>query len=99
MGLENWTAFIAASAALLLIPGPAILPLFPDPARPCPPQAMVMVMVASFVGLAALNALGCALPAGRLSGAVARRAVRRGCNREGGLLVGAGLATATLRRS
>jgi threonine/homoserine/homoserine lactone efflux protein len=97
MGLENWTAFIAASAAPLLIPGPAILPLFLDPARPCLPQAMVMV--ASFVGLAALNALGCALPAGRLSGAVARRAVRRGCNRQGGLLVGAGLATATLRRS
>jgi threonine/homoserine/homoserine lactone efflux protein len=76
----------------------AFVSLFLDPARPYLPQAMVMV--ASFVGLAALNALGYALLAGRLSGAVARRAVRRGCNRlGGGLLVGAGLATATLRRS
>ncbi|MDO9709066.1 hypothetical protein [Paracraurococcus lichenis] len=41
-----------------------------------------------------------ALLAGRLSGAVTRPAVRRGLNRLGGtLLIGAGLATAAMRRA
>jgi threonine/homoserine/homoserine lactone efflux protein len=76
----------------------AFVPQFLDPTLPYLPQAVIMV--ASFVALATLNALGYALLAGRLSAAVARPAVRRGCNRlGGGLLIGAGLATATMRRS
>ncbi|MBK1662562.1 LysE family translocator [Paracraurococcus ruber] len=76
----------------------AFAPQFLDPARPFLPQAALLV--ATFVGLAALNAMAYALLAGRLSGAVARPAVRRGLNRLGGaMLVGAGLATAAMRRT
>ena len=67
------------------------LPLIPGP---------TILLVATFVGLAALNALAYALLAGRLSGAVTRPGMRRGFNRmDGAMLVGAGLATATLRRA
>lgn len=76
----------------------AFVPQFLDAAHPFLPQAAVLV--ATFVGLAALNAMAYALLAGRLSGAVTRPAVRRGLNRLGGaMLVGAGLATATMRRA
>lgn len=76
----------------------AFVPQFLDPARPFLPQAAILV--ASFVSLAAANALLYALLAGRLSGAVRRPAVRRALNRTGGgMLVGAGLATAALRRA
>jgi threonine/homoserine/homoserine lactone efflux protein len=48
----------------------------------------------------AVHALAYALLAGRLSGAVARPAVRRGFNRVGGgMLIGAGVATAAMRRA
>lgn len=76
----------------------AFVPQFLDPARPFLPQAAILV--ASFVLLGTLNALLYALAAGRLSGAVQRPAVRRVLNRTGGgMLVGAGLATAALRRA
>lgn len=76
----------------------AFVPQFLDPARPFPPQAAILV--ASFVTLAAANALFYALLAGRLSGAVRRPGLRRALNRAGGgMLVGAGLATAALRRA
>ncbi|WP_027283158.1 LysE family translocator [Rubritepida flocculans] len=76
----------------------AFVPQFVSPAAPFAPQALVLV--ASFVTLAALNALAYALLAGRLSGAVARPALRRGVNRlGGGVLIGAGLATAAMRRA
>ena len=76
----------------------AFVPQFLDAARPFLPQAVILV--ASFVLLAALNALLYALAAGRLSGAVRRPEVRRALNRAGGgVLIGAGLATATLRRA
>lgn len=76
----------------------AFVPQFLDPARPFLPQAAILV--ASFVSLAAANALFYALLAGRLSGAVRRPGVRRALNRAGGgMLVGAGLATAALRRA
>ncbi len=72
----------------------AFVPLF----APFLPQAIVLV--ASFVTLAALNAAIYALLAARLSGAVARPSVRRVFNRAGGtLLVGAGVATAAMRRA
>lgn len=75
----------------------AFVPLFVDAARPFLPQAAILV--ASFVGLAALNAGAYALLAVRLSGAVERPGVRRAFNRTGGVvLMGAGLATAAMRR-
>jgi threonine/homoserine/homoserine lactone efflux protein len=75
----------------------AFVPLFIDAGLPFAPQAAILV--ASFVVLAGLNALGYALLAGRLSGAVRRPSVRRAFNRAGGaVLVGTGLAVA-LRRA
>lgn len=75
----------------------AFVPLFLDPARPFLPQAVVLV--ASFVTLAAANAAIYALLAARLSGAVRRPGVRRAFNRGGGaLLMGAGAATAAMRQ-
>lgn len=75
----------------------AFLPQFIRPDAAFLPQAALLV--ATFALLAAANAALHAVLAGRLSGAVSRPAVRRGLNRLGGaLLVGAGLATASLRR-
>lgn len=76
----------------------AFVPLFVDAAAPFLPQAVALV--ASFVTLAALNALIYALLAARLSGAVRRPSVRRAFNRGGGtVLIGAGIATAAMRRA
>ncbi len=74
----------------------AFVPQFLDATRPFLPQAALLV--ATFVILAAANALAYALLAARLSGAVARPAIRRAFNRTGGtMLIGAGVATATIR--
>ena len=76
----------------------AFVPQFLDPSLPFLPQAALLV--ATFVGLGALNAALYALLAGRASGAATRPAVRRWLNRAGGsVLVGAGLATAAMRRA
>lgn len=76
----------------------AFVPQFITPGAPFLPQAALLV--GSFVTLAAANAMLYALLAGRLSGAVARPAVRRALNRVGGsVLVGAGVATAAMRRA
>jgi threonine/homoserine/homoserine lactone efflux protein len=76
----------------------AFVPQFLDPSSPFLPQAALLA--ATFVGLGALNAAAYALLAGRVSGAVGRPAVRRWLNRAGGtVLVGAGLATAAVRRA
>jgi len=76
----------------------AFVPQFLDGSRAFLPQAAILV--ASFVTLGAANALLYALLAGRMSGLVTRPRVRRGFNRLGGsLLVGAGLATAAMRRA
>jgi threonine/homoserine/homoserine lactone efflux protein len=75
----------------------AFVPQFLDPARPFLPQAGLLV--GSFVILAAGNALGYALLAGRLSSAIRRPRTRRILNRTGGsMLIGAGVATALLGR-
>ncbi len=75
----------------------AFVPLFIDPQASFLPQAAVLV--GSFVALAALNAALYAVLAARLSGLVRRPGVRRAFNRGGGaVLVGAGLATAMMRR-
>jgi len=61
------------------------------------PQAAILI--ATFVAMAAANAALYALLAGRLAGAVRRPAVRRLVNRAGGtMLIGAGVATAAMRR-
>ena len=75
----------------------AFVPQFIDPARPFPTQAAILV--ATFVSLAAINALAYALLASRLSGLVRLPGPRRALNRIGGaVLVGAGL-TVALRRA
>lgn len=76
----------------------AFLPQFLNPASAFLPQAAIVLV--TFVGLGALNALGYALLAGTLSDAVKRPPIRRGFNRlGGGMLIGAGLATAAMRRA
>ncbi|WP_019016481.1 LysE family translocator [Elioraea tepidiphila] len=62
------------------------------------PQAAILI--ATFVVMAAANAALYALLAGQLAGAVRRPAVRRFVNRAGGtMLIGAGVATAAMRRA
>ena len=74
----------------------AFVPQFISASAPFLAQAVVLI--ASFVTLAALNALLYALLAGQLSSVVRRPAVRRGFNRAGGgVLVGAGLTLALKR--
>lgn len=76
----------------------AFLPQFLNPTSAFLPQAAMIL--ATFVGLGALNAACYALLAGKLSDAVRRPAIRRGFNRlGGGILIGAGLATAAMRRA
>jgi threonine/homoserine/homoserine lactone efflux protein len=75
----------------------AFLPQFVDPARPFLVQ--MIVLEATFVTLAAINAMAYALVAARARGAVRRPAVQRAVNRLGGsLLIGAGVATVVWRR-
>jgi len=76
----------------------AFLPQFVDPARPFLPQ--ILVMEATFLVLATLNATLYALTASAAGRAVRRPDVRRVINRLGGsMLVAAGLATAAWRRA
>ncbi|WP_204113893.1 LysE family translocator [Shimia biformata] len=75
----------------------AFVPQFIDPTRPLVMQ--FVILIATFVTLAALNALAYALLADRLRSRIARPAVMRGLTRAGGLtLIGMGVLTATLRR-
>lgn len=74
----------------------AFVPQFVRPDAAFLPQAAILV--ATFVGMAAVSAGLYALLAGHLSSLVRRPSVRRGLNRAGGtVMVGAGLALA-LRR-
>ncbi len=76
----------------------AFVPQFLDPARPLLGQAAILI--ATFLGLATLNALLYAVAAARLRGFIRKPAVTGWLARLGGLtLIGMGLATATLRRS
>ncbi len=75
----------------------AFVPHFLEPSRPLLPQAAVLV--ATFVSLAALNALAYALAAGRLRGALGHPAARGRLTRAGGwTLIAMGAFTALLRR-
>ena len=76
----------------------AFVPQFVDPGRPLLPQ--FALLVATFVTLAALNALAYALAADRLRRAIARPVVIAWLTRLGGLaLIAMGLFTTTLRRT
>jgi len=76
----------------------AFVPQFLDPSRPILPQSAVLI--ATFVGLAALNSLAYALLADRLRTRIAKPAVLPWLTRAGGVaLVGMGVLTASLRRS
>lgn len=76
----------------------AFVPQFVDGTQPYPPQAVLMI--GTFVLLGALNAALYAVLAHRLAARIARPSVRRWFNRAGGsLLIGAGVATAAMRRN
>ncbi|MEX0328130.1 MAG: LysE family translocator [Ruegeria sp.] len=75
----------------------AFVPQFLRPADPLGPQ--FIILIATFVGLAWLNALAYALLADRLRQMVGRPGIITGMTRFGGLtLIGMGVATAVLRR-
>jgi threonine/homoserine/homoserine lactone efflux protein len=75
----------------------AFVPQFMNPELAYWPQAAVLI--ATFVSLAAINALAYALLASRARHVIRRPQVQRWVNRTGGtVLIGAGVVTATLRR-
>jgi len=75
----------------------AFVPQFLRPDSALAPQ--FVILIATFVGLAALNALAYALLADRLRQTIARPSVITGLTRLGGAtLIGMGIATAILRR-
>jgi threonine/homoserine/homoserine lactone efflux protein len=76
----------------------AFVPQFIDPHRPYLPQALILI--ATFVILAAANAGAYALVASRLKSAIRRPSVQRWVNRTGGtVLVGAGVAAVAWKRA
>ncbi|HEX2527564.1 MAG TPA: LysE family translocator [Geminicoccus sp.] len=76
----------------------AFVPQFIDPHRPYLPQALILI--ATFVVLAAANAGAYALVASRLKSAIRRPSVQRWVNRTGGtVLVGAGVAAVAWKRT
>jgi threonine/homoserine/homoserine lactone efflux protein len=76
----------------------AFLPQFVAPERPAGPQLLVLGV--TFVLLAIVNASGYAVLAGRFHASFRRPHVLRTLNRiGGGVLVGAGIMTAALRRT
>ncbi|MEM1076775.1 MAG: LysE family translocator [Pseudomonadota bacterium] len=76
----------------------AYVPQFIRPEQPLLPQ--FVILTATFVSLAALNALACALLADRLRRVIARTSILGWITRAGGAtLIGMGLMTATLRRA
>jgi threonine/homoserine/homoserine lactone efflux protein len=76
----------------------AFVPQFVTTGAPLMPQ--FSVLIATFVGLATLNALAYALLADQMRARISSVAVLRGLNRAGGLaLIGMGIVTAGLRRA
>ncbi|WP_027135004.1 LysE family translocator [Geminicoccus roseus] len=76
----------------------AFVPQFIDPRGAYLPQALILI--ATFVGLAAANAGGYALLASSLKTTIRRPAVQRWVNRTGGsVLIGAGIAAAAWKRA
>lgn len=76
----------------------AFVPQFIQPAQPLIPQ--FVILISTFVGLAALNALAYALLADKLRARISRPAVMQWLTRIGGAtLIGMGVLTATLKRA
>lgn len=76
----------------------AFVPQFIQPSAPVLPQ--FALLIATFVGLAALSALTYALAADQMRARIARASTLRAMNRAGGLaLVAMGVITATLKRA
>lgn len=76
----------------------AFLPQFVDAARPAAPQ--LAVMIATFTGIAAVNATGYAFAAGALRDRLASPRALRWLNRGGGgALIAMGAATALINRA
>ncbi|MDO6797268.1 LysE family translocator [Shimia thalassica] len=76
----------------------AFVPQFIDPTRAMLPQ--FAILIATFVGLAATNAMIFALAADKLRAQISRPQVIQGLTRLGGItLIGMGVLTATLRRA
>lgn len=76
----------------------AFVPQFLDPSSPLLGQSAILI--ATFVGLATLNALLYAVAAARLRSVIRKPSVTQWLTRFGGLtLIGMGVATATIRRS
>jgi threonine/homoserine/homoserine lactone efflux protein len=102
-GFQARSIFAHAAAVTALNPKSiaffiAFVPQFVATDRDLLPQ--FAILIATFVGLAALNALAYALLADRLRGAITRPAVVAWLTRiGGGALIGMGLLTATLRRA
>lgn len=103
VGTRPYAVFGHAAAVTALNPKSiaffiAFVPQFVRPEAPLLPQFVILIV--TFVALAALNALAFALLADRMRGAIQRPAVLRGITRMGGAtLVGMGVATAALRRA
>ncbi len=101
--IERRTAFWNAAAVTALNPKSivffiAFVPQFIDPAAPFLAQSTILI--ATFVGLAAINALAYALAAGRLRDTIRRPNAVLWLTRAGGAtLIAMGVATAALRRS
>jgi threonine/homoserine/homoserine lactone efflux protein len=75
----------------------AFLPQFVAPGRPALPQ--LVLLGATFVAMAALNAAAYAWLAGRARRAIGRPGILKTVNRVGGsILIGAGLATVAIRK-
>jgi len=76
----------------------AFVPQFLQPSQPLIPQ--FVILISTFVALAALNALAYALLADRLRSRISKPAVMRWLTRAGGVaLMAMGLLTATLKRA
>jgi threonine/homoserine/homoserine lactone efflux protein len=76
----------------------AFLPQFVAPGAPALPQ--LVLLGATFVAMAALNAAAYAWLAGRARRAITRPALLKAVNRVGGsILIGAGLATVAIRKA
>lgn len=76
----------------------AFVPQFIQPAQPLIPQ--FVILISTFVALAALNALAYALLADKLRARISRPTVMQWLTRTGGAtLIGMGVLTATLKRA
>lgn len=107
MDLSLWLTFVAASTALLLIPGPTILLVMSyalsQGRRVAVASATGVALgdaVAMSASLAGLGALAYALLADRMRAGLRRPAVLRGMTRGGGVaLMAMGVVTVLTRRA